>query len=299
MKSLVPPIQSFMSQIGCQEVEVYNEFSLQHELGIFLREKIGNQYKVQFERPVDFFGLDRRSFIKKELDISIYSQSNQICHAIELKFPGAGQHPEQMFKACVDIAFLEQLVRSRFSHSYFLMFVNDHLFYSGEATHGIYSYFREGIPITGRIQKPTGKRDKYVNIEGSYNVEWIRISKNLRYALIEIAEYLKGGEVGAWFEIRNLQGRTFHTLDSETSFVLFKIEDHYLVFHEYNSMGGAIVDRASIEDAFSKLKSRGELSVSEIQIECNTRYYHYIAALLAKLPGVSHSKHLLLYGENS
>ena len=34
--------------------DIYNEFSLQHELGIFLREKL-KTFKVEFERNVKFF----------------------------------------------------------------------------------------------------------------------------------------------------------------------------------------------------------------------------------------------------
>lgn len=38
-------IQEFMSRVAVGEVEVYNEFSLQHELGIFLCARLTG-YKV-------------------------------------------------------------------------------------------------------------------------------------------------------------------------------------------------------------------------------------------------------------
>ena len=49
-----PFLQKFMKKIQTGEVEVYNEFSLQHELGIYLRNALPN-YKVEFERNVKFF----------------------------------------------------------------------------------------------------------------------------------------------------------------------------------------------------------------------------------------------------
>lgn len=53
---IVSLLEEFADLIRNEEVEVYNEFSLQHELGIFLRAKLtGN--KVQFERNTKFFGI--------------------------------------------------------------------------------------------------------------------------------------------------------------------------------------------------------------------------------------------------
>jgi hypothetical protein len=52
--NLVTLMNSFMKLILEEKIEVYNEFSLQHELGIFLRNKLTN-YKIQFERNTKFF----------------------------------------------------------------------------------------------------------------------------------------------------------------------------------------------------------------------------------------------------
>lgn len=38
-------LEDFMALVGADEVEAYNEFSLQHELGIFLRSNLTG-YKV-------------------------------------------------------------------------------------------------------------------------------------------------------------------------------------------------------------------------------------------------------------
>lgn len=165
-------IDAFFRQVEAGTIEIYNEFSLQHELGLFLRSAAGaGQYQVQFERPVGFFALGASGFVKKEIDISIVAPDKSQRIAMELKFPRSGQHPEQMFKFCQDICFVEQIVAAGFTAGFFVVAVDDPLFYSGLSV-GIYAHFRGGLPLHGVIQKPTGKRDETVNICGAYTVEW-------------------------------------------------------------------------------------------------------------------------------
>jgi hypothetical protein len=164
-------IGDFFGQVEAGAIEIYNEFSLQHELGLFIRSAVTSHYRVQFERPVGFFKLRGSTFIKKEIDISVVSADASERIAIELKFPRSGQHPEQMFKFCEDLSFVEQIVAAGFTAGYFVAAVDDSLFYSGSAI-GIYAYFRAAVPLHGLIQKPTGKRDATVNICGTYTVQW-------------------------------------------------------------------------------------------------------------------------------
>ena len=63
-----------MSMIEDNQIEIYNEFSLQHELGIFLREQLPN-YKVQFERNTKDFGI--KGTIKHEIDIVVYNDKEK------------------------------------------------------------------------------------------------------------------------------------------------------------------------------------------------------------------------------
>lgn len=106
---IVSLLEEFVDLIRNEEVEVYNEFSLQHELGIFLRAKLtGN--KVQFERNVKFFGIT--GTVKHEIDIVIYNENEK--YAIELKYPLNGQYPEQMYSFVKDIKFMEQLKEAGF-----------------------------------------------------------------------------------------------------------------------------------------------------------------------------------------
>jgi len=177
-------IEEFFSLVGNGSTEIYNEFSLQHELGVFLRNRISNQ-KIQFERNVSFFNFSKADLYKKEIDISIYSQSDLFC-AIELKYPRNGQVPESMFGFCKDIAFLEQLLENGFKSAYFIAVADDELFYSGNPA-GIYGYFRDNKQITGTIRKPTGKKDEEVEIKKVHQAKWFPISGSTKYCLIQVS----------------------------------------------------------------------------------------------------------------
>lgn len=47
-------IKAFFNKVALNSIEIYNEFSLQHELGIFFRDLVPKPYKVEFERNVKF-----------------------------------------------------------------------------------------------------------------------------------------------------------------------------------------------------------------------------------------------------
>lgn len=84
-------IRHFFDAVGRSEIEIYNEFSLQHEFGIWLRARIGEpQTRIQFERPARFFGVDRK-LTKKEIDLACFTPPVVPLAAVEFKFPRAGQ----------------------------------------------------------------------------------------------------------------------------------------------------------------------------------------------------------------
>jgi hypothetical protein len=181
-------VQRFFQTIAGGGIEIYNECSLQHELGIFLRQSLPHgSYKVQFERPVGFFGLDRKDFVKKEIDLAIFTDDKTERLAIEVKLPRNGQYPEQMFKFCQDVAFLEQLVLAGFDGGLFVIAADDPLFYGGANRGSIYSHFRGGTSLRGTISKPTGARDESVTLCGSYDVQWQDVMPPLRYACVAAA----------------------------------------------------------------------------------------------------------------
>jgi hypothetical protein len=183
MELLSKLVTEFCGQVANEKIEVYNEFSLQHELGIWLRNRLPG-YKVQFERPAGFFFSSLPKLCKKEIDISVFSKEQQdYRYAIELKYPRNGRHPETMFDFCKDLSFIEDLRHHGFSTAALLVFADDRLFYEGSDT-GIFGFFRSGKPLCGCIEKPTGAKDDHVELRGSYRAEWKPIFGSLRYMLL-------------------------------------------------------------------------------------------------------------------
>jgi len=160
-------MRDFIHLVEIGQVEIYNEFSLQHELGIYLRTKINN-YKIQFERNTKFFRI--YGTIKREIDIVVYNDNEK--YAIELKYPLNGQYPEQMFCFVKDIKFMEEIKSQGFNATYCLTIVQNRNFYSGRKIDGIYLLFRKKGLINGVINKPTGKKDEQINIKGKYEIDW-------------------------------------------------------------------------------------------------------------------------------
>ena len=181
LKSLV---FSFFEAFPTQGIEIYNEFSLQHELGLFLRNKLP-EYKIQFERNVLYFGIGKKTS-KKEIDIVVFRPDKSERYAIELKYPQNGQYPEQMFSFVKDLKFMEELKENGFTNTYAVTLVGDRPFYEGAVNEGIYRYFRREYSVYGTIQKPTGKRDEVISLTGIHRFEWDRLSDGRRFYVIEI-----------------------------------------------------------------------------------------------------------------
>lgn len=176
----------FMNQVSNGSIEIYNEFSIQFELAIFLRKNLPKEYKIQLERNIHYFGLNKGHFLKKEMDIVVFNPITKETHCIEIKYPTNGQYPEQMFSMCKDIKFLEELTEAGFSESYCLVVVNDPLFYSNKGEEGIYRLFRKEKRLKGTIQKPTGKKDITYHLNHEYKIEWNDICEGEKYFIAKV-----------------------------------------------------------------------------------------------------------------
>jgi hypothetical protein len=183
---LLQHLKKFVDEIAQGKIDLYNEPGIKYELAIYLRGCLGNKYKIQVERNIDYFDLEKDHYLKKEMDIVIFTPDKKDCRCIEVKFPTQGQHPEQMFSACKDVRFLEQLVESGFAHCYFMMFADDHLFYIDKGGSKIFKMFRNEKVIKGEIRKPTGKKDEVLTLQREYKIEWRTLMDSLRYFLIEV-----------------------------------------------------------------------------------------------------------------
>ncbi|WP_394526939.1 hypothetical protein [Lacrimispora sp. JR3] len=178
-------LHDFFGYMQESNIEIYNEFSLQHELGIFLRQQLPD-YKVQFERNVSFFCKNAKT-IKKEIDIVIYNDKLKERYAIELKHPLNGQYPEQMYAFVKDIKFMEELKAQGFTQNFAIVLVNDRLFYTGSNNSGVYRYFREEKRVYGKIYKPTGvgKMEDYIILDGNYPICWLDLGIQ-KYYIVSI-----------------------------------------------------------------------------------------------------------------
>jgi len=167
---LTPYLTDFLSNIKNGEIEIYNEFSVQFELAMYLRVSLNKHYKIQLERNIAYMGLNKRDFLKKEMDIVVFNQSKSEKYCIEIKFSNNGQYPEQMFSICKDIKSLEQLKEHGFTRSYELVIVNSDLYYTNKGGGEIYDMFRKDKLLRGSVVKPTGQKDEEFNLSDEYSL---------------------------------------------------------------------------------------------------------------------------------
>ena len=186
MLDLKELVVKFFSYAEIERIEIYNEFSFQHELGIFLRRELDG-YTIQFERNVSYFSIGSKT-IKKEIDICIFNNDKTEKYAIELKHPLNGQYPEQMYSFVKDIKFMEELKESGFTKNAVVTLVSDRPFYVGRSNNGIYKYFRDEYRVYGDIFKPTGamKGKEFIPIKGDYDFTWQPLNGGRKYFIIEI-----------------------------------------------------------------------------------------------------------------
>lgn len=193
-------VQSFLAyRLVCllKDDYVYNEFSLQHELGIYLRQNLPNNYRVLFERNVDDIFHKNGITVKKEMDIYIYNKSNvNEKYAIELKFPRNGAYPKRMFHFIEDIVFMEDVKNAGATKTYVLTLVEDKNFYNPtghKTTNDIYDYFRSGKLIKrGTVFKQIGNNSGTMVVKKNHQINWNPVLyngvplKDYRYYFLEI-----------------------------------------------------------------------------------------------------------------
>ena len=142
MNMLDTLMTDFIRHMTNGNIELYNEAGLQHELGYFLR---CNNVQVKFEYNINKIFDDDNEFLKTELDLYVVTNNEQYC--VELKFPDNGAYPRRMTQSIIDIFFLQQLVNNGFKKGYFLFITRLAGFKDGDASEGVYSYFRRSRPL--------------------------------------------------------------------------------------------------------------------------------------------------------
>ena len=179
-------VEEFAGQIAGGITEIYNEASVQYELAIFLRERLPD-YRIQLERNVSYFGLNKRRFEKREMDMVLFNASKTKRFAVEIKFPANGEYPVQMFRCCQDVRFLEQLKEAGFTGGFFLLITPLSNFWrNGGAAGTIYERFRKERELYGEIKNRIGGSKEKVCLKGRHRIGWITIKGSLRYCLIRV-----------------------------------------------------------------------------------------------------------------
>lgn len=157
---MINHIIEFIESLKDGQIELYNEYGLQHELGYFLRQK---KIKVKFEYNINLLDIDVPIPLKKEMDL--FFEENKKKYLIELKFPTKGAFPLNMTQSIKDIFFIQQLIDTGLiNKGYFLFFTKQPQYLDGYDSDKIYSYFRKGklinkFSITD-IQKFLHKKEK-------------------------------------------------------------------------------------------------------------------------------------------
>ncbi len=178
-------LEDFVSQIAKGKTEIYNEASIQYELAIFLREVIPN-YKIQLERNVSYFELNKKHFLKREIDIVLFNTTKTRKFAIEIKYP-LSEVPIQMYKFCEDIKFLEQLKESGFTDNFFLAITPQSQFWNGRSKKDtIYEKFRKEKELYGTIKNQIGDSKEEVTLKGRHKINWLTINDSTRYFVMRV-----------------------------------------------------------------------------------------------------------------
>ena|SRR5687767_429408 len=92
-----------------------------------------------------------------------------------------------------------------------------------------------------------------------------------------------------WTEIKKLKGQTLSNLDQQKPFDIVYVTEHAVIVRPHKNNVERKIPRDEIENAFRRLFAVGELTRSDIREEFSNFNPAYVAAIFAKLPGVSHS----------
>ncbi len=188
MKSLVT---EFVKLIEIDNIEIYNEASLQYELAIFLRSNYPD-YKIQLERNISYFGLPKSEFEKKEMDIIIFKDKNNLKEAIIIELKAIinqnKDRPVTVFQWIEDLRFLEQL-KKKGAECYSIFFTEENRFLSGTRNVGeLLTNFRNR-KVSGEYKKHQKSKDKHkpIKLSNSYSFDWTKIeNKRQKYFIIKI-----------------------------------------------------------------------------------------------------------------
>lgn len=161
-------------------IELYNEFSVYYRLGNHLENLFNVDYKIQFIRYPQFFGIYDLSLVKPSLDIVVFDDDMNVKHAIEVVYIKDEPRLEKMFEICTGLRFMEQIVNHGWNESYLLL-VADIPKQENNEDHYLFKGVTE---LDGAMQHPDG--DTIIELEGSYILDWMSVDEHMHYAVIPV-----------------------------------------------------------------------------------------------------------------
>jgi len=181
------------------DIEIYNEAGLQHELAYFIRtyflnNKEYSNYHLRLEKNVNDIGikLNSKNFTKKEMDVYIFNNSNNEKYCIEIKLPNKGAYPRRMFQTFEDVKFIEELKEDiRFSNVALLFVSPLKGFKQGVLEEKIYRYFRKEfcfytLPNNDIPDFIKDNNDKMsIILNNKYVFEWQILKDKYHYFIVD------------------------------------------------------------------------------------------------------------------
>lgn len=180
-------IENFFKYVKEDNIEIYNEFSLQFELAFYLKKELPKGIKIQLERNITFLNLKKKDYLKKEIDLLIFDKEKKEIIVIEIKCLVKQRiaRPITVYNWIKDIRFLEQLVENNNNINCFSIFVTDNSgFFNGQNNNvgKLLTDFRN-CKIKGEYSNHSKDVDKrnVLKIESEYILKWNNISDKLFY----------------------------------------------------------------------------------------------------------------------
>jgi hypothetical protein len=93
-----------------------------------------------------------------------------------------------------------------------------------------------------------------------------------------------------WNYMRWLRGKTLHTLARNAPFTVRGVEEEKLTILIHSSKMERDISRSEVESAFNELWLSGEMTRTAIEDLHSDANPTYVAALLAELPQVQHTR---------
>lgn len=185
MKNFTQHLKGFFDlYVNDAAIELYNEFSVYHEVGNHLQRLFTADFRINYMRPVQFFDIYAPT-AKTFIDIAIFDEEVDRYHAIEVVFIKDEPHLEKMFEICTGIRFMEELVEYGWRESYVLLIADLPLERHPDGTHP-HPLFRGETVIEGEIQSPDERAQTILDIRGSYTIEWNALEDGFHYATIVV-----------------------------------------------------------------------------------------------------------------